>query len=77
MTRDELIQLRQRAGNLKTREIVRAVQACGYAFKRHGGDHDVYSKPGYAPQIIQTKMTSGTAIGIINRLISEQEEGAE
>jgi hypothetical protein len=71
MTREELIRLRHGAGNLRTRGVVEILEACGYRFRRHGSDHDVYSKPGYPSIPVQNKMTSGTAISIINLLIRQ------
>jgi predicted RNA binding protein YcfA (HicA-like mRNA interferase family) len=73
MTREELVALRQRAGNLRSQDLVDAAERCGYSHARTKGGHHAYSKPGVRTLIIPDKLTSGTARGIINRLIGELE----
>ena len=76
MLRDELEAMRRRAGNLRTRDIVQVRERCGYV-ERTGGKHRVFRKPGRRSISVQTRMTSGTAIGIINRLIDELDDRGE
>ena len=75
MTRDELVALRRRAGNLRSRDVRDAAEQAGYRLARTSGGHHQYSKRGRRTLVIPERLTSGTAIGIINRLISELNDG--
>ena len=75
MKRDDLVALRQRAGNLRSRDVRHAAEAMGYEFTRTSGGHHQYSKRNRRTLVIPERLTSGTAIGIINRLISELDDG--
>jgi predicted RNA binding protein YcfA (HicA-like mRNA interferase family) len=74
MTRTELIQLRQGAANLKSKDLRDAAESCGWAFVRTKGGHHAYRKAGFRTLIIPESPTSGTARSIINALIAALEE---
>ncbi|MBT5773796.1 MAG: addiction module toxin, HicA family [Dehalococcoidia bacterium] len=69
MTREELVQLRQRAGNLSAGDLRDAAEQCGWTHVRTKGSHHAYRKAGDRTLIISEHMNSGTARGIINVLI--------
>ena len=73
MTRDELIQLRQRAANLGSGDLRDAAEACGWVFVRTKGGHHAYRRAGRRTLIIPEKVNVGTARGIINTLIAALE----
>ena len=73
MTREDLVRLRQRAGNLETRELRDAAAQCGWEYVRTRGGHHAYRKRGHRTLIIPDRVRSGTARGIINALIDSLE----
>ena len=75
MTRDELVALRRRAGNLRSRDLRRAAEECGYVYEESVGGHHIYRKEGTRrPLVIQHAMKPGTAAAIINRLLQELDD---
>ena len=74
VTVEELKLLKTRAGNLGSQKLRDVVQRMGYVHARTTGGHHLFTKADRRTIVIQEKMTSGTALGIINRLIRELQE---
>ncbi len=74
MKKQDLVQLRQKAGSLKSKDLRDAAEDCGWIHVRTKGGHHAFSKPGKRTLIIQETMNRGTAVGIINALINALEE---
>lgn len=78
MDRKELEELKLKAGSLNSRKIIKAITSCGWTGRRGGKHPAVFKKAGYRFSItVQNKMTSGTALGIINMLLDELDERGE
>ena len=74
-TREELRALRQRAGNLRPRDLFSLLEEQGYEWERTSGGHHLYTRPGAPrPIVVPDRIrTANTARGIINRLIRDLE----
>jgi len=75
-TLEELRALRQRAGNLRSRELFSLLEEQGYARERTTGGHHIYTRSGtHRPIVVPDRIrTANTARGVINRLIRELED---
>ena len=60
--------LRARTGNLRSRDLTRAAEDCGWTHQRTRGGHMHYVKPGYRTLTIPVTLTSGVARSIIKAL---------
>ena len=60
--------LRARVGNLRSRDLTRAAEACGWTYQRMRGGHMHFVKPGYRTLTIPVTLTSGVARNIIKAL---------
>lgn len=69
----ELRRAKARVGNLKSRELRALVEGVGYQESRTKGGHYLFTKAGVRTIVVPKTLTSGTAFGIINRLIGELE----
>ena len=74
-TAAELKAIRQRAANMRFREVAALVEEQGWTLARIRGSHHIYNKPGARRPIAvpSSLRRPGTARGIINRLIRELE----
>lgn len=60
--------LRARVGNLRSRDLTRAAEDCGWTYQRTRGGHMHFVKPGYRTLTIPVTLTSGVARSIIKAL---------
>ena len=67
--------LRARApGNLRSADLLRAAEDCGWVHKRTRGGHHQLTKPGYRTLTIPVSLRPGTARNII-RALEESSDG--
>lgn len=60
--------LRARVGNLRSRDLVRAAEDCGWTHQRTTGGHMHFVRPGFRTLTIPVTLTSGVARSIIRAL---------
>ncbi|MYE46134.1 MAG: type II toxin-antitoxin system HicA family toxin [Chloroflexi bacterium] len=73
-TAAELKALRQRAANMRFREVAALVEEQGWTLARTRGGHHIYRKAGARrPLVVQNDLQVGTTRDIINQLIRELE----